>query len=312
LLRSLFDGHPELNVIPIESHYFEHSGYRIYYPLRVQERDKERGLKGFVRSAEAELYHHQDPTNYRRDTDLSAGFDEELFRRRMEEGASEDGPERMLRYFLALLEATGGKPDQEGIWMEKSVEHFEFLPLLKHWFPEARFVHIVRDPYANLVSLRNFRSRNGRSPFLPPLIDTLLWHRHHLFRTEEWLEDHFRVHYEDLVQTPERTMAQLAGQLGLQFHSSMLTPSVLGEEWKGNRASGEVFAGVSRERTDAWKREITPVEVRLLNRGLGRMIEDSGYERIPTPNGFWKRQKREPFKTYLSNRLYKNYLGGED
>ncbi|MFB6258246.1 MAG: sulfotransferase [Flavobacteriales bacterium] len=309
LLRSLLDGHPDLNVVPIESHYFEHSGHRIAYPLRFQEKDGSRGPSGFLRSAELEFSLHQDPFNYRKDTDLRKGFDHERFRERMEEGGREDdGPDRMIRFFQALFEAAGGELRKEGRWVEKSVEHFEFLPLLKHWFPHARFLHVVRDPYANLVSLRNFRSRNGNFPFLPPLIDTLRWHRYHLFRAEEWVEGHLRLHYEELVQAPERTMSWVAEQLGLTFYPSLLTPSYLGTEWKGNRVSGEPLEGLSRERIDAWRDEISPVEIRLLNRGLGRMIEDSGYERTPSPKGFWKKQKGELFKTYLSNRYYKNYL----
>ncbi len=307
LLRSLLDGHPELNVVPVEGHYFEHRGDWIAYPLR-QQSQIEKGSEAFLDSALRMLVDYDSSGDTRRDVNASGIFDVKRFQERMEHGVPEEGPQRMLQYFRALLEAAQGEVKEGGRWVEKSVEHFEFLPFLKQWFPKAHFVHIVRDPYANMVSLRNFRSRNGRFPFLSPLIGTLRWHRYHFLRWKDWMDRHYILHYEDLLTEPESNMKDLAENLGISFRPSLLEPTFLGAEWKGNRASGEKLKGLSKERTQAWKREITPVEHRLVNRGLGWMIEGSGYEKVPAPKGYWKKQKGEAFKTYLSNRLLKNYL----
>jgi protein-tyrosine sulfotransferase len=312
LLRSMLDGHPDLNVVPIESHYFEHSGYRVAYPLRFQEKDPDRDPSAFISSAKTALESYDHPTSLSADVQASGIFDVPAFQERMKAGGQEDGPERMEIYFRALLEAAGLSVQEEGAWVEKSVEHFEFLPLLKRWFPSARFVHILRNPYANMVSLRNFRSRRGNFPFLPPLVDTLRWHRYHWQRWDEWMDEHFTVRYEDFLEDPERQMKSLMEHLGLPFDPVLLKPSFLGREWKGNRSSGEGLKGVSADRKDAWKEEITPVELRLVNRGLYDLIGATGYDTVPTPKGYWKKRSGEPWKTYLSNRIYKNYLGKGD
>jgi hypothetical protein len=296
-----------LNVVPIESHYFEHSGYRVSYPLRFQEGEKHRGDENFLHSALNGLKGYEAASEEGGDLQAPVSFDLDAFRSGMEGNLEKDGPDRMDRYFRSLMKASGLPVDQNGIWVEKSVEHFEFILLLKRWFPDARFVHILRDPYANLVSLRKFRTRSGVYPFLPPLIESLRWHRHHWLRAKEAIEGHFTVHFEKLLREPENTMRSLAQKLELPFDPILLKPSSLGREWKGNRITGEEVDGFATERAEDWKEEIFPHEIFLLNHGLKDLIELSGYERIRFAGGFLKRAKGEAFKTYISNRLFKNY-----
>ncbi|MFB6258566.1 MAG: hypothetical protein ABEH38_07720, partial [Flavobacteriales bacterium] len=122
------------------------------------------------------------------------------------------------------------------------------------------------------------------------------------------MDDHFTLWYEELLKDPESVMQDLAKKLALSFDPVLLKPTFLGREWKGNRASGEELKGFSSDRKDAWKEEISPVELCLVNRGLGDLIDASGYKKVRGSKGFWKRQKGEALKTYISNRLMKNYL----
>jgi hypothetical protein len=145
----------------------------------------------------------------------------------------------------------------------KSPPHTCRIKVLLEMFPDARFVHIVRDPYVVFPSTLNMRRSLYRSHGLQrPTLEGL---EDYVFRTFELLYekleegrqliDPSRFHelrYEDLVLDPVEQMRMLYSHLGLEGFDEV-KPSIEGYleslgEYQTNRyqLSGDLRAEITR------------------------------------------------------------------
>jgi len=129
----------------------------------------------------------------------------------------------------ALFASRCGKP--HATWGDKNNYYLEHITALKAIYPEARFIHIVRDGRDVACSYRETMSRESDSPYRPELpvsIDEISrkWSRDirmiqgqlaYLAR-----EDKLETRYEDLVADPAGELARICAWLGVPFAASML------------------------------------------------------------------------------------------
>ncbi len=305
LLRSLFEGHRDLYTIPLEAHYFANAGYRVNYPLRKE------GYKEKVFSDEAInwIEHSNRSKNEYGDGNASGFFNEEEFSKALLNLSVENGPEELLHYFKSILISDKNYSNEGNkVYVEKSVDNLEFAQLLSRWFPKAKFIHIVRNPYSNLVSLRKYRQKgSGQYPSLPIILKTLEYNFTYLENNRMSIPNYLVLKYEDLLLETEPEMKRLADFLGIEYVSSMLHPTFGGESWNGNSTSDEKFEGVSSKNIDAWKDLIFPHEVHFINQMFGSEMKSVGYDMITPGGSFWKKAKQEKWKMYFYNRLFKYY-----
>ena len=120
-----------------------------------------------------------------------------------------------VRALFAAYAATRGKPR----YADKTPHYVSHLSLLAARFPEARFVHVVRDGRDVALSLLDV-------PWGPDTIEeaALHWRRRVLEGRAAGLPgDRYReVRYEALVADPERELRALAAWLELDYDASML------------------------------------------------------------------------------------------
>ena len=169
-------------------------------------------------------------------------------------------------------------------------------------FPDCRFVHIVRNPYAGLVALRRAQTKGGRFPALADSALSFKNSYYFLFRNLEVLDGYHVLRYEDLLCESEETMRRVAEVLDLPFSESLLEPTLLGEPWGGNSTSDRPFDGVSRDPLTNWKEHITDLEIRIVNRLLAPVLDRFDYERQKPRRGTYAPVRGERLKTYLKNR----------
>ncbi len=145
------------------------------------------------------------------------GMPEDQFRRMCDLGARS-----WDTIFMAILTLYAEKHGAARVG-EKSPGHLSRIDHLQQSFPKARFVHIVRDPRA--VVLSNLKARLP-TRYIGPTVrrwqgavsihrqwsDRLGPMRYHLVR------------YEDLVSEPEQTLRAVSAFLGLEFSCQMLSP----------------------------------------------------------------------------------------
>jgi hypothetical protein len=146
------------------------------------------------------------------------------------------------RRFLA---AHAPHPEGKSMFVENQPMNFLFLACIRRALPNAKFLHMRRDPSDSCFSLLCRPERE----FGPPAFDPLELAEGHLAYQrllEHWcqlLPDHiFEVQYESLVEKPEVVLRVMFAFLGLRYE-----PGVL--------------AGVSmhRERIGRWRRYAGPL-----------------------------------------------------
>ncbi|MBS3795925.1 MAG: sulfotransferase, partial [Candidatus Thorarchaeota archaeon] len=248
LLRSLLDGHTDLFTSPIEMHFFQYAKRWVEYSLRYT-RPPHRSLKQ-TKQAYIQNVRRINTTSQRMGGSAIEPGDINMDYFEQEINKSVDSLKDLIRvYFDALYKGLYEKnrPSNKRI-VEKSVENAEFVPHLKALFPDAKFLHIIRNPFSNLVSLRRYLSKQqgGGYPFLLHGISSMKQNYYHLYRNRELIpEDYFVVRYEDLVKEAEYKMAEVCEFLDIDFSTELLAPTSMGEAWMGNSSRGLEFSDVS-------------------------------------------------------------------
>ena len=290
LLRNLMDGHPRLVVLPSEGKYWTD-----FIP-RVEHLDQ-----ASQRIALGQTW-------IRRLTNSVAQPPFWLLGRTSTEG--ENPYVQFLRYFLAWAEHVQGhgrgdlllalilalhtvtrnergRREAPLYWVEKT-------PFLEHHvtdiltaFPQAQFIHVVRDPRAVIASLK--KMREGKTGTSYPIARDTLVLRNSLSAGERNMKslgkERYRiVRFEELVEQPADVMSRLAGSLDLPFDASLLVPMVQGipatsnSAYKELRSKGEIYSSsVARH-----ERTLTAADHVFVEGTLHRIASRFGYM-LPAP-----------------------------
>lgn len=209
------------------------------------------------------------------------GLDEEAFRT-----AVHRAPCRWDTVFRVLLEQFAERRDAQFVG-EKTPNHVRFIPTLRRWFPEARFVHLVRDPRAVSNSWRSV-----------PWSSEYRWRDAEVWaefvgagrRAEEAGERVQSLHFEALVRSPEEELRAVCNHLDLPYDGQMLafherepaTVDVEREPWK-ERATDPIDPGVA----DRWRDELSAHAQAQVEVVAGAEMERWGYA---VERSTWHRQ----------------------
>jgi len=151
------------------------------------------------------------------------------------------------------------------------------VPTLVRWYPDARFIGMVRDGRDVVRSLM-------KTPWATPNRAVLASHWSHstrlLRRYAGRYPDRFRVvRYEDLLDDPRKVLIELDGFAGLAFEESQLDSSIAPRAFPtlDKKFHGNLGADVRASRGQAWKTEATPEEIADLNLIMGPELRMFGY-----------------------------------
>jgi hypothetical protein len=163
-------------------------------------------------------------------------------------------------------------------WGQKTPRFVRYGELLKTTYPEAKFVHIVRDPRAVVNSL--IRSRSHRSN---AYYGALRWIRDvqaGLALKQEYGDDVLAIRYEDLVSVPEETLKRVSAFLGVDYHPAVLSYHEQGtHEYKAYHSVARVEKPPDSDRIEAWRRHLTGAQVALIEAICAETMEELGYVR---------------------------------
>jgi hypothetical protein len=196
--------------------------------------------------------------------------------------------ERTLRQPYATALAAWARHHGKARWGEKTPGNLFYADVLHAWFPEARFVEIVRDPRAGVASL-------VRAPFCvdDAATNALNWHKHltagraRLRRVPAWAR--MTVRYEDLVADPTRELVRICSFLGEGFEPAMLGfHAEARAHMKPEAAAGYNAAAtrpVTRTSVERWRQELTRHDQQVVERVCRAEMEALGYRRESEPLG---------------------------
>jgi protein-tyrosine sulfotransferase len=279
LVRALLDGHPDLAVIPFETHLAEGLGLGLTYPLRSRNSPTSpRHPEAHLRAVLRDYLVSDDPFSDGRLDWLS----EAQLDRRARQGGLGDAPDPVTADWVesylarALQLSTGEEPDGREL-VEKSVENLELVGWLLGLDQSTRVVQIARDPLDNIAAVRRAhdnRSTRRRATY-PPLrrIVDSVWESS--VRVDNnavmYRGSVHTMRYERLLDDPATAMRRLAEFLDIEFRPTMLEPTVRGEPWPGNSSFGVPIEGIGRPEADR-SHGATRLEERLLDQRLRREV----------------------------------------
>ena len=302
LLRSLLDSHPSLYCFPKETHFFQYSKYWVDYALRrnkPQVGDQVDYLAAYLEY----IQDHAPSDDIYADSHGVDAWNKDLFKEYFTSFTADGEKERLELYLNALYYSSRTNPlPRELRIVEKSVENAEFAYILAQMFPDAKFVHIVRNPYANFVAIRKAKTDGQHYPFVMRWASSMYNSYHHLFNNERGIKQYLSIRYEDLVTDSPNIMKKVAAFLEIEYHSVLTNPTIMGKPWAGNSTSNVGFKGLSNIPLSKWKSEINSYEIHLVNRFAIPVINRFGYEQMAPGKSKWVPVKGESLKSYLKNR----------
>ncbi len=168
-------------------------------------------------------------------------------------------------------------------WGEKTPKNVFYTDIIHAVFPDARFIHIVRDPRAVVYSMNRFARFLDDS-----IVNAYNWYlsvQEGQQRLRDGVPDahQITIRYEDLVSDIEKSAATLCGFLGEAYEPSML------EFYRASHdhihpASSELGGvntltrPVSLDSLDKWKTGLQPEDIAVVEAVCGDIMTPLGYE----------------------------------
>lgn len=269
LMLQLLDDHPELMVIPIETHHLKSSfiaegenfrelaAHWVWRLIRVTGPESFWFLRKNRRDLESFVSHLH------------------FFMKR--------APHDNLTAMMLALHFAQDRPAPARQWVEKTPQSELYVNEALKRFPDAKFLHIVRNPLQNLASLKRnqlscqkvFRTKR-RARKLRELLRTGRLNQQNLG------PDRYRfVRYEDVVHSPEATMHDVADFLGIKFNRCLLTPTLNGKPaqsnsmYKSSRVKGRIL---DQSATERYLEDFRLDDIRSIVDILGQEASLFGYD----------------------------------
>lgn len=175
-----------------------------------------------------------------------------------------------------------GKPR----WGDKTPYYTPDIDILRLVFPDAKFVHLVRDGRDVVISQKTIEWMSSN---LPKLIQDWRWKTTIAHKVGVVLKDDFlELRYEDLVRQPEANLRRICSFLDEPYDPTMLEYSegakgvVPEESLKWHRNS---IRPPDPSQLDKWKTQLTKAERTIFEQLAGDTLDLFGYEREHlTPN----------------------------
>lgn len=261
LIRNIFDAHPSLAVTH-EAHFMAPA---------LSRRHQYEVAGGF--DTTAFLSDLSRDSNYRRQ-----GIHEAQLRDDLAASSPADTPAAIRAVFHRYATDHG-----KALYGDKTPGSVNHIALIGRALPETRFVHMVRDGRAVALSYLD------RPEWGPQTMGEAAIHwRTRVARGREGgrsLEPHryLEVRYEDLVEDPERVVAEVCAFLTLDYDPSMLEYHKEGKDFIATTKDPAAFENLAKPVTKEirdWRSQISDPDVALFESIAGDWLVELGYDRV--------------------------------
>ena len=173
-------------------------------------------------------------------------------------------------------------------WADCTPDNALHMEAIQRDFPDAKFIHIVRDGRDVALSLvqqrwiRPFRWDVSR-PVLPAAVywDWIVEKGRNGGRR---LGDHYlEVHYRDLVCRPQETLAGVASYLDHDLDYDRIRRTGIGSVSRPNTSFPAEARADQFSPVDRWKRDFGETELRVVETLIGPRLLELGYEPVNDP-----------------------------
>jgi hypothetical protein len=266
LMRALLNQHPRINLTLAESHFIPYFVKKFGNPSPFRTRED---LRPFVREL-------QETAFFGTMTRAGYSLDESTFFQGVDYSKWSAIFERVFRHFGSKGETAGT------LWGDKTPGYINHIPLLKELFPEARFLHVVRDPRDYCLSVRkSFKKSIYRA--------AERWRRgvgNARIYGARLGQDYLEIRYERLLEEPVPTMNQVSSFLGVAYDETLVNLASAPEDLGDAKGHSEIVTNNrNKYRTQLSARETRRIEeiVCEVARSVGYDMDDNVAHR---PLGF--------------------------
>ncbi|WP_324827108.1 sulfotransferase family protein [Qipengyuania zhejiangensis] len=168
------------------------------------------------------------------------------------------------------------------VWVDHAPRNCGRFLTLARAFPQARFVHMVRDGRAVANS---WMGQDWGPNNITAVADAWALRLAQGLSAEAALGDRIvRISYEEVVADPEVAIRKVAGLAGIAFEAAMLDARGfrLPEHSKDTHSllTADSSRGVSSGRLESWRRDLHPRQIELFESRAGDLLEALGYDPV--------------------------------
>lgn len=269
------DGHPAIASCFIETKFLIHFDHAFSKsPINAEKHLASSLLRHLEESPESwkRAYQAIDPAGFKR-----AYFES------LEQFDSNQSGHYLQAYVAACAMSTALDLQQVKYWTEKTPFNEQFVDRVVRIWPNAKFIHMVRDPRDVYTTIRN-RSKNS----LKVRTTAHNWNRSMAYADANirklGADRYMTMNYEELASGASGCMQRVADFLQIPFKPELLQPSGLNGtfEWHGNQGSRK-FTGVSASSVGKYQRECARPEIVLIEGLCQKWMQVFGYDRDINP-----------------------------
>lgn len=215
--------------------------------------------------------------------------------------------------FNALIEVYkkhAWKKDKEPEYIiEKTPGNEWYLEKIIHLFPDAKIIHMVRNPFDWISAMNEQFQDIDKSAQIKQVLRKLRRWKISLLQgmrfKKKYPDQHRFVVFENLVQKTEPTMRAIAHYLSMEFSDTLLTPTAdLGEkQWKGHTSQNiDIKPGA--------------IDTRVLDKDATKIIEEDilqiigSYIPIEYDHIGWNKYKK--YTSLNKYKIFHTFYQGED
>lgn len=179
------------------------------------------------------------------------------------------------KFYLYLLREYA-QQERANIYGDKTPTYIRYLQDIINLFPNAKIIHIIRDPRAVVASLL-------KTPFASNCVVTnaLKWRIdiQSSFGTVRDSNSYLELRYEDLILKPEIRLKKICHFIGEIYDSNMLNfyknskEYIKDEPWKDN-----VHYPVSNTSINKWEKDLSQTQIFIIEKIIGsNLLSKFGY-----------------------------------
>ena len=260
LLVNLLDGHPELVVFPEEAMFFR----------RVLPKMQGLTPEEKITLAEQTLIHffewnikNPPPSQIGNpESDYSEiSYDQirEVFHSILRDFVPRHDGDLLSAAVMAFGQVSGQLTEKTHRWVEKTPYNEMYIDEILSFWPDAKLIHIIRDPRDNYVSYVK-KHPEWSAPFF-----AANWNRFSRIGLENGSRygetKYALIRYEHLVLETDNALIKIRKLLGIKDNIALMTPTKNRKDWAGNSMFPEKFDRISSNPIGRWRNAKNPGEI---------------------------------------------------
>ncbi len=177
--------------------------------------------------------------------------------------------------------------EKKAQWIEKTTNQARCMLAISRYYPDAKFVHIIRDPVdcvASMMSIKPTSIVDYRISYVTSYYELARLWRRCITSVLHYPHQHNVLHifYEDLVLRPRKVLTEVCHFLGVPFEDTMLnvfhrTAESLFSEKSCPWQKRNLIAGFHADAIHKWRKKLSPCAIWLIQRYIQDLAHYLGY-----------------------------------